>query len=807
MSELRNALRSLRSAPSLTAIVVLTLGMGIGATTAIFSVVNSVLIKPLPYPESDALVRIVHSIGGIDQPYFSDAIYLAYADNAQAFQDLGVWVPGETATITGIGEPEEVRTLTASSGLGTTLGVNPAIGRWFSTADDTPGAPDSVIITSAYWNRRFGGDRAVLERALTINGRSAQIIGVMPPGFRFDSDVEILRPLRIDRGALVPGFRLLGVARLRPGVTLAQADADVARLFPIWVRNPAVRARWAPALRPLKQDVVGDAGTTLWVLLGAIGVVLAMGCANVANLLLVRGNARRQEFAIRIALGASWVRMARQLLTESLALAVMGGALGVALAYGGLRLLLKIAPSNLPRLHEISVDEQALLFAVALSLLSGVLFGLVPIVKHAGSRLLDALAGSGRSLTLTRERARSQQGLVAAQVALALVLLLSAGLMARSFQTLRSVDPGFSDPEHIQTFTISIAANVVAEPERVTRIQQELLEKIGAIPSVASAAFTTRVPMGGDRSSSALSVEGVPDTGQTPPNRQVKIVSPDFFRTLNIPLVQGRDFTWTDVYDKRPVAIVSDNLAREVFGSAPAALGKRVRESYEKAAPWLEIVGVAGNVNDDGADQPAPETIYWPAQPDERLLSMSGYQSRRVTFAARTDLAGTQEFLRQVREAVWSVRSTLPLAQLRTLDEVYAQSMARTSFTLVMLAIGSSIALLLGVSGIYGIVAYDVSRRRREVGIRLALGAQPADIQGLFMQRGLVPAAIGVGIGLGIAAGVTRLMQAVLFGIDPLDPITFAATSVVLVGAGVVATYLGARRAVALDPLETLRTE
>jgi hypothetical protein len=279
------------------------------------------------------------------------------------------------------------------------------------------------------------------------------------------------------------------------------------------------------------------------------------------------------------------------------------------------------------------------------------------------------------------------------------------------------------------------------------------------------------------------------------------------FRTLNISLVQGRDFIWMDVYDKRPVAIISDNLAREVFGSAAAALGKRVREYYDKAAPWLEIVGVAGNVNDDGADQPAPETIYWPAQPDERLLSMSGYQSRRMTFAVRTDLAGTQELLRQVREAVWSVRSTLPLAQVRTLDEVYAQSMARTSFTLVMLAIGAAMALLLGISGVYGIVAYAVSRRRREVGIRLALGAQPADIRRLFMQRGLILAAIGVAIGLGIAAGVTRLMHAVLFGIDPLDPITFAATSVVLVGAAALATYLAARRAVALDPVETLRTE
>lgn len=552
---------------------------------------------------------------------------------------------------------------------------------------------------------------------------------------------------------------------------------------------------------------MGDVGSTLWVLLGAIGIILLMACANVANLLLVRGDARQQEFAVRSALGARWTRIARQLLVESLTLALCGGALGVALAHGGLQVLLTMAPTNLPRLPEISIDAIVIGFAVTLSLLSGLLFSVIPILKHAGPRHLDALVASGRSLSLTRHPARSQQVLVAAQMALALVLLLSAGLMIRSFQALRNVEPGFRDPEHIQTFTISIPAATVPESVRVTRTQQEVLERLVTIPGVASAAFTTRVPMGSDRSSTALTVEGVANDGQTPPNRQVKVVSPGLFRTLGISLLEGRDFTWTDVYDKRPVAIVSENLARELFGSTTAALGKRVREYYDKAAPWLEIVGVAGNVHDDGADQPAPETIYWPAHPDERLLSMSGYQSRRVTVAVRTTRAGTQGLVDQLREAVWSVSATLPVAQPRTLDAVYGQSMTRTSFTLLMLAIGAAMALLLGVSGIYGVVAYAVSRRRREIGIRLALGAQPADIRRLFMQRGFVLAAIGVAIGLGIAVGVTRLMQALLFGIDPLDPITFVATTVVLAGAAALATYLPTRRAVALDPVENLRAE
>jgi putative ABC transport system permease protein len=807
MSELRDAYRGLGSAPLVTAVAVLTLGLGIGGTTAIFSVVNGVLIKPLPYPESDALVRIVHSIGGIDQPYFSDAIYLAYVDAAQAFEDLGVWSPGETATITGSGEPEEIRALTASQDLLTTLGVRPEIGRWFSTAEDTPGARDTVILSSAYWRRRFGGDRSVLERAIVVNGRPHQVVGVMPADFGFADNFEIILPLRIDPGAPKVGFRLLGVARLRAGVTLAQANADVARIIPIWVKNPAVRTRWAPALRPLKQDVVGDIDRTLWILLGAIGIVLLMACANVANLVLVRANSRGQEMAIRTALGASRVRIARQLITESLALALLAGAVGVGFAYGGLRALMAMAPTNVPRLSEIAIDAVVLAFALTVSVISGLLFGIMPILKFVRPQLVNALAGGGRGANLTREQQRSQQLLVATQIALAFVLLVSAGLMIRSFQALRSVDPGFREPKNVQTFTISIPATIVAEPERVIRLQHDVLEKIVTIPGVTSAAFTTRVPMGSDRSSTALAVESVADDGRTPPNRQVKIVSPALFRTQGTALVAGRDFTWTDVYDTRPVAIVSENLARELFGSAAAALGKRVREYYDKTVPWLEIIGVAGNVHDDGADRPAPATIYWPAQPDDRLLNMSGYQSRRVTVAVRTGRAGTQDLLTQLREAVWSVSATLPLAQLRTLDEVYGHSMTRTSFTLVMLAIAGTMALLLGICGIYGVVAYAVSRRRREIGIRLALGAQAADIRRLFMQRGLVVAAIGVVVGLCSAAGVTRLMQALLFGIEPLDPIAFAATPLVLGGAALLASYLPARRAVALDPVETLRAE
>jgi len=602
------------------------------------------------------------------------------------------------------------------------------------------------------------------------------------------------------------------VARLKRGATLAQANDDAARIVHIWFENAgvnsAVRARWAPALDPLKPHVVGDVGRTLWVLLGAIGIVLLMACANVANLLLVHADGRRQEFAIREVLGACRMRVARQLLVETLTLALIGGALGIVLAHGGVRMLVTMGPSNLPRLSEISIDPVVLGFALTISLMSGLLSGMIPIVKRTPSRLVHAVSTGARAPSMRREHQASQQVLVAAQMALALVLLVSAGLMIRSFQSLRTVDPGFTQPERVQTFSISLPAAMVAEPERVIRMQQQVLDKIVAIPSVVSAAFTTRLPMGSDRSSAAFSVvEGQADDSRTPPNRQVKVVSPGLFHTLGTPLVTGRDFTWTDLFEMRDVAIVSENLARELWGSPPAAVGKRIREYYDKGAAWREVVGVAGDVHDDGADRPAPATVYWPAQPDDRLLSMSGYQSRRVSVAVRTERAGTQSLLNRVREAVSSVSATLPLAQVRTLDEVYRQSMARTSFALVMLAITGTMALLLGISGIYGVISYAVSQRRREIGIRLALGAQATDIRRLFVRRALILGGAGLAIGMVGALGFTRLLESLLFGISPLDPVTFTAMPIIIAAAAVVASYLPARRAAAVDPVETIRAE
>jgi predicted permease len=811
----RYAVRGLRRNPGVTGVAVLLLAIGIGASTSTFSVVNSVLFKPLPYPDSHALVRIVHAIGGIEQPYFSDAIYLTYLDNTQTFEGVGVWSPGETAAITGRGVPEEVSTLKASRGVLTTLAVRPEIGRWFSLADDTPGSPDTVILTSGYWRRRFGGDTGVLGRAITINGRPHQIIGVTPADFRFDSEFEIILPLRIDRAAPAIGFRLLGVARLKGGVTLTQANADASRILDILFQrpqgNPANRSRWAPVLKSLKQDVVGDIGGTLWLVMSAIGVVLVMACANIANLLLVRADARRSEIAIRAALGARWTRIARQFLMEGLVLALLGAVLGLALASVSLRALVALGPSNLPRLAEVSIDFTVLAFTMMIAVASGLVFAVAPILKYSTPRLSTALS-MGRRAGITPERQRSQQVLVAGQLALALVLLVCAGLIVRSFQALRDVQPGFTQPDRVQTFTVSIPATMVPEPLRVTRMQQEVVDKLAGMPGVISVAFSTRLPMGSDRASSALLVEGHVDEGasssRTPANRQVKVISPGVFRTLGTPLVAGRDFTWSDVYDVRNVAIVSANLARELWGSAEAALGRRVRERYDNRAPWREIVGVAGDIHDDGVHQSAPPTIYWPAQPIESLQSISaGYQGRRVTFAVRTGRAGTPQLLEEVREAVWSVSAALPVAQARTLQEMYDRSMARTSFTLVILAIAATTALLLGILGVYGVMSHAVAQRRREIGIRLALGAGAGEIRRLFLRRGFVLTTLGIAIGIGGAAMTTRVMRSLLFAVTPMDPVAFTMMPLILAAAAMLATYVPVRRALTVNPVEVIRTE
>jgi len=510
----------------------------------------------------------------------------------------------------------------------------------------------------------------------------------------------------------------------------------------------------------------------------------------------VRTAARHQELAVRAALGAGWARIGRELLIDSLILALAGGALGLSLAYAGLCLLLKIGPANLPRLTEISVDPLVLLFALAISLASGLLFGLAPVLNYALPHI-DALRGA-RTTTLSRELHRSQDGLAVVQITLALVLLVCSALMIRSFDALRRVEPGFALPEQIQMFRISIPPAQVAEPERMVHMQNDIIDKVAAIPGVTSAAFATGMPMERPQSNSAVWIEGQTLDGQIPPIRRNKVVSPSLFKTQGTPIVAGHDFTWSDVYESHPVAIVSENMAREVWGGTTAALGKRI--DVGRNGQWYEVIGVAGDLYDNGVQEKPPTIVYSRA-------SIDRFPQRNVTFAVRSNRTGTEGLLNEIHAAVWSVNANLPLAQVRSLAEVYSQSMARTSFTLTMLAIAGSMALSLGIVGIYGMISYTVSQRRREIGIRLALGAQRRAVRRRFVRQGFVLTCAGVVGGLVMAIPLTRLMSPVLFRIRPLDTLSYLASVVLLVVAAVLATYIPARRASAVDPVEALRVE
>jgi predicted permease len=561
----------------------------------------------------------------------------------------------------------------------------------------------------------------------------------------------------------------------------------------------------APNLRSLKQEVVGDVGKVLWVLMGGISVVLVIACANLANLLLVRAEGRQQELAIRAALGASRGRIAAQLFFENLTLAVFGGLFGLGLAYGALRVLVAMAPQGLPRIHEIGVDGSVVLFTLAVSLAASLLLGSVPVFKYTGAGLGIGLREGGRSMSESRERRRSRGLLVVVQVALALVLLVSSGLMIRTFRALTRVNPGFVAPSEVQTFGIAIRDAQVPDPEQVVRIEEEILRKIEAIPGVSSVSLSRNVPMDGSGWNSTVFAKDRDDAPRALLNRLYGFVAPGFFKTLGTPLVAGRDFTWSEIYNKVSVAIVSEKFAREYWGDPSNALGKQIRESPQ--GDWREVVGVVGDVYQNGVDKEAPTSVYWPILVARFKGSQDVLAQRNVSFAIRSPRASSESLINEIRQAVWSVAPYLPLAEVRTLNDYYTMSMARTSFTLVTLALAGGMALLLGIVGLYGVITYSVSQRRREIGIRIALGADHTEVVWMVLRRGLQLVGLGVGVGLLASFAVTRVIASQLWEVSPRDPLTLVAAVAVVALAGLAACYFPALRATKVDPLVALRTE
>jgi len=817
-NKLTRSVRRLLKTPMFTAIAVLTLAVGIGANAAIFSVVNGVLLKPLPFPDPSGLVSVWHAAPGINIPLLNmgPTNYFLYKDEGRTFEHIGMW-DGAAVSVTGTGEPERIQAMLVTEGTLVALGVDAAMGRRFSPDDTLPGAPDRVMLTHGYWMRKLGGDPNAIGKVMTVDGKPHEIVGVLPASFRFlDRKPQVLIPFHFDRAKIFAGnFSYQAVARLKPGATIEQANADVARMLPLIIERYPLPpgfskqmwddAKLSPRVRPLAEDVIGDIGQTLWILLGTVGFVLLIACANVANLFLVRAEGRQQELAIHAALGASWRRISWELLSESLTLALAGGATGLLLAYGALQALRAIAPGGLPRIEEIGIDPAVLAFTLAISILAGLFFGLIPVIKFARPQLAGALKEGGRLSSAGRARHRARNTLVVAEIALAVILLVASGLMIRTFQAMRQVDPGFRDPQSVLTLRVAIPESLVKDPVQTARMHQDILQKIQQVPGVTSVGMSSSITMDGSNSSDPIFVEDFPTPeGRIPPIRRYKWIGSNYFSTMGNRVVAGRDLEWRDIETAAPVVLVSENFAREFWKDPSAALGRRIRNTPTN--PWRTIVGVVGDARDDGVTRDAPQTIYWPMVTKD-LWSEGLSVYRTMAYGIRSERAESPTLLKEVQQAVWSVNPALPVANVQTLAEIHRESMAQTSFALVMLSIAAGVALLLGVVGIYGVISYIATQRTREIGIRMALGAAQSDVRGLFLRHGLWLSAIGIGLGVAGAAGLTQLMSSLLFGVNPLDWVTYVAVALSLGLTAILATYLPAMRAARVDPAIALRYE
>jgi putative ABC transport system permease protein len=812
----RDHLRRLAAAPIFTLTAVITLAIAIGANTLIFGVVNGLLLRPLPFPQPESLVGVWHVAPGflpgpVNQAAFT---YFTYRDEATSFEDIGLWT-ARSATVAGRGEPEELAGLYVTDGTLPVLGVRPALGRPFSAADDAPGSRETVIISHAYWQRAFQGGHAAIGQSLLVDGRAREVIGVLPERFRFLQHApDLILPLRLNRAETQIGlFRYQAVARLRPGVTIEQASADLARLipgmpdrFPIpagFSRQMYDDFRMAPEIHPLREDLAGDVSGMLWIVFGAVGLLLLVACANVANLFLLRGESRRREFAVQLALGAGRARIAGQLLGEALTLSIGSGVLGVGIAHAGLRFLQATATARIPLIGDMAVDLPMCAFAMALSAAAGAMFCILPILRFTRPDLPAALKENSRGASDGQGRQRTRNLLVAAQVAVALVLLIGSMLMVRTFLAIRDVRPGFVDGAKVLTMRINIADAVAADPVAAARMHQQILAGIAAIPGVQHAAQSSSITMDGANRRDPVFVDGViGDDGRMPPVRRMKWVSPGYYQAMGNPVVAGRDFTWEDILDRRTVAIISSNLARELFGNAQSAIGRRLRASPTMA--WREIVGVVGDEHDDGPARPATPIVYWPFMQENYAPSRITVE-RALVYALRTDRVRDAGLLRDVQQAVWAINPTLPLSRVETVDDVYRRATAQSSFTLIVLALAAGVTMLLGVVGIYGVIAYVVAQRSREVGIRMALGASAPDVLRLFMGRGLAIVVAGLAAGAVAAAVGSSTLTTQLVGVDRLDPFVYAGSIAALAAVGALAIWLPARKAANTPPGIVLR--
>lgn len=807
---LQIALRRLGRSPLFAVVMIATLAVGIGANTAVFSVVDGVLLRPLPFPEADRLAWINFSAPGLgyEEMPLSKGVYLYMGQALRSLQRLALF-KGTEVTLNGEGEPLRVTGAQVTPGFFQLLRVSPALGRAFTAGDGAPGAEPVVLVSHALWATRFGGDSGVVGRTVTMDGVARRVIGVAPAGFAFpDAEDQVWLPLLIDPSDLSAGdFAYPAVGRLKPGETLASARADIQRLVPhigdvVPDLTPAVveKARFAPVVRSLKERVVGDLRRPLWVILGTGAFVLVIACANVANLFLVRAESRGREFALRAALGAERADLAGLLLGESLLLAITGGALGLGLALVGVKGLLALAPAAIPRAGEISLNGDVLLFTLGVSVLVGLVFGSLPVLRRQPADLSAVLKEGGRSATVGHGRGRVRSALVVIQIALSLVLLVGAGLMLRTFQAIRSVDPGFR-PDHVLTFDLTLPPADYPTAHDAATFWRAMIDRIRVLPGVRAATVTSQLPLGPGIANGTIMIDDHPiSEGELAPVSERKYVSPAYFATLGIPLLQGRALDPRDGADRVRAAVVNRSFARHWWPRG-TALGHRIRES--PADPWYEIVGVVGDVRFQSLKKPAGDEVYFPL-----VAGPTGTPRTPRAMAVAIRAAGAPTALMAaVRKQVWALDSRLPIAHVRTLRSLVNDSMARTSFTLVMLGIAATVALLLGMVGIYGVISYLVGQRRREIGVRMALGATARNVSGMVVRQGLTLAAFGIALGLAAAFGLNRLLTSLLFGVSASDPMTYGAVALALLGVATLASYLPARRASMIDPVVALREE
>ncbi|MEX2049062.1 MAG: ABC transporter permease [Gemmatimonadota bacterium] len=808
LNDLRIALRALAKSPAFALITIVTLAVAIGANTAIYSVVDAVLLRPLPYPEADRIVRVAAGVlpqaGGGPEAPFSDRGYWHFVEGNRAFEAFGGYEGGSAQwPLTGDGPPLQLDVALVTLRAFEVLGVQPQRGRWPTQEEDVPDAPLVVLISDGLWADRYGRDPGIVGRTIELNGVSREVIGVMPGDFEFPTpQTDAWAPSRLNPASEnFGGHHIVAIARLAPGQTVESATEDAESLIgrfsevgygPEWFQGIF---SGEAAVRTLKDDIVGDSREPLLILLGTVGFVLLIACSNVANLLLVRAESRTRERAVRIALGSGRGRLVQYVMTESMVLSLAGGAAGVVLAWIGTRVLVAAAPPSIPRLGEIGINGNVLLFTTVVSVVAGLLFGLLPALRAGSARVLAALRDGGRGSTIGRERLHARSVLVVGQVALALVLLVGSGLMVRSFQELRSVDPGF-EADGVMTFRLSLPPSKYPNPEATAQFYDQLLERLEAIPGVSAAAGINTLPLtgGGAILTAQIDDHPVPE-GEFPPTFLARRAMPGYFSTMGVPLIEGREFT-SDDHNARLGSLIISESVKQQFWPNESALGKRITQAGAPA----RVVGVVGDVHDTGLEVPAEQFVYKP------MLDSVGGGVRAMVMTVRTD-GDPDALVPAIRAVVGELDSDLPITEIQTMEEILGDSLSRTSFTMTMLLLAAAVALFLGSVGIYGVLSYVASQRTAEMGVRLALGADSGAVRKIILSQGMALAALGVAVGLVGAVALGGVMSSLLYGVSPVDAVTLGAVSLVFMGVAAAASMIPAERAARTPPAVALRAD